>query len=47
LEEGLTIGNSIRTTSLFNYQKNDFDTFENNGLILIRFNKDLSVTVLE
>jgi len=47
LEEGLTVGNSIRTASIFNYQKNDLDTYENNGVILIRYNKDLSVTVLE
>lgn len=47
LEEGLTVGNSIRTASIFNYQKNAFDTFENKGLILVRYNEDLSVTVLE
>lgn len=47
LEEGLTDGKSIRTASLFNYKKNAFDAIENYGLILIRYNKDLSVTVLE
>jgi len=47
LEAGLTDGKSTRTVSLFNYKKNAFDAIENIGLILIRYNIDLSVTVLE
>jgi LysM repeat protein len=47
VEEGLSAGKSTRTISTFEYAKTSNGGFENNGLFLIQYNKDLSVTIID
>ncbi|MFD1293397.1 LysM peptidoglycan-binding domain-containing protein [Lutibacter holmesii] len=46
-DEGLTTGQSERIFSKFNYSKNTFGSFENEGLFLIQYNEDLTTTIIE
>jgi len=47
LEEGLDAGKSIRVFSTFNYSKNNFGSYENHGVFIIRYSEDLSATIIE
>lgn len=47
LAEGLTSGQSERIVSKFNYSKNSFGSYKNNGLYLIQYNEDLTITIIE
>ncbi|SDX38202.1 amino acid/amide ABC transporter substrate-binding protein, HAAT family [Lutibacter oricola] len=47
LEEGLKAGESRRLTSMFRFDKKILGAFENNGVHLIQYNKELSPVVLE
>lgn len=40
-------GKSKQLSSIFEYTKNDFGSIENDGLYLIQYNEDLSVTIFE
>ena len=46
-DEGFTSGQSERIFSKFNYSKNTFGSFENDGLFLIQYNEDLTTTIIE
>jgi len=41
IEEGLNSGKSSRMVSLFNYDKKPLESFENKGVYLIQYNKEL------
>tara|TARA_R110001583_G_scaffold82151_9_gene218318 strand:+ start:5949 stop:7676 length:1728 start_codon:yes stop_codon:yes gene_type:complete len=45
LEEGLKAGKSIRLCSEFNYNKKLFGSFENNGVYLVQYNKELKPVI--
>jgi len=47
LEEGLNAGKSLRIASVFNYNKKLFGSFENKGVFLIQYTKDLETIILE
>ena len=47
LEDGLKAGKSIRIASVFNYDKKLFGSFENKGVYLIQYNKELEPVILE
>ncbi|NLP58033.1 LysM peptidoglycan-binding domain-containing protein [Lutibacter sp. B1] len=47
LEDGLKAGKSTRISSTFDYNKKLFGSFENNGVFLIQYNKDLEAVILE
>ncbi|WP_299524264.1 LysM peptidoglycan-binding domain-containing protein [uncultured Lutibacter sp.] len=46
-ENGLTAGASSRLSSVFNYDKKIFGSFENTGVVLIQYTKDLEILKLE
>ena len=46
-EEALRAGKSSRISAVFNYNKKLFGSFENNGVYIIKFNKDLSPVKVE
>lgn len=46
-EDALISGQSIRVLSVFDYKKNTIGNLENNGLFLIRYNEDLTFTIVE
>ena len=46
-EEALIAGQSTRVSSIFDYHKNASGYLENNGLFLIRYHPDLTVTIIE
>jgi hypothetical protein len=45
LDEGLKAGKSIRLSAEFNYDKKLFGSFENNGVYLIQYNKELKPVI--
>lgn len=47
LERGLNAGKSARVSGVFNYSKKGNNGFENNGVYIIQYNKDLNAKVLE
>jgi len=47
IEEALRAGKSSRISAVFNYNKKLFGSFENNGVYIIKFNKDLSPVKVE
>ncbi len=47
LDEGLKKGKSYRISSIFNYDKKLFGSFENKGVFLIQYTKDLDTIILE
>lgn len=47
LQEGLKLGKSYRISSVFNYDKKLFRGFENTGIFLIQYTKDLNTIILE
>ncbi|SNR82623.1 PBP1 and LysM peptidoglycan-binding domain-containing protein [Lutibacter flavus] len=47
LEEGLKAGKSERVSAYFNYNKKMFGSFENNGVYLVQYNKELIPVILE
>ena len=47
LEDGLKAGKSSRVSGMFNYNKKLFGSYENNGVYLIQYNKDLNPIILE
>jgi len=47
LEEGLQAGKSYRLSSVFNYTKKPFGSFENTGVLLIQYTKNLELIILE
>jgi LysM repeat protein/ABC-type branched-subunit amino acid transport system substrate-binding protein len=47
LEEGLNAGKSFRISSVFNYNKKLFGSYENKGVFLIQYTKDLETIILE
>lgn len=47
IEDALRAGKSSRISALFNYDKKLFGSFENNGVYIIRYNKELSPVILE
>ncbi|PCH53413.1 MAG: hypothetical protein COC22_02800 [Flavobacteriaceae bacterium] len=47
LDEGLKLGKSYRISSIFDYNKKLFGNFENRGVYLIQYTKDLNTIVLE
>lgn len=46
-KKGLRAGKSERVSSIFDYRKKMFEGFENNGVYLIKNNKDLSTELLD
>lgn len=47
LEEGLKAGKSERVSAFFNYNKKIFGSFENNGVYLVQYNKELLPVILD
>jgi LysM repeat protein len=47
LEKGLKLGASRRLSSLFNYRKKMFGSFENIGIFLVNYTKELDSIILE
>lgn len=47
LEEGLNAGKSSRISSVFNYNKKLFGSYENKGVFLIQYTKELETIILE
>jgi len=47
LEGGLNAGKSFRVSSVFNYDKKLFGSYENKGVFLIQYTKDLETIILE
>ncbi|NQV77560.1 MAG: LysM peptidoglycan-binding domain-containing protein [Lutibacter sp.] len=47
LDEGLKKGKSYRISSMFDYDKKLFGSFENKGVFLIQYTKDLDTIILE
>lgn len=47
IEDGLKGGKSSRISSIFNYDKKLFGSFENTGIFLIQYTKDLEAIILE
>ncbi|MEX1381832.1 LysM peptidoglycan-binding domain-containing protein [Lutibacter sp.] len=47
IEEALRAGKSNRVSALFNYNKKLFGSFENNGVYIVKYNKELSPVVVE
>jgi len=47
LDEGLKLGKSYRISSMFDYNKKMFGSFENRGVFLIQYTKDLNTIILE
>ncbi|MCF6167153.1 LysM peptidoglycan-binding domain-containing protein [Lutibacter sp.] len=47
LDEGLKAGKSVRISRVFDYKKELFGSFENTGVFLIQYTKDLTPIVIE
>lgn len=47
LKEGLKAGKSVRVSGVFNYEKELLGSFENTGVFLIQYTKDLTPIVIE
>ena len=47
LEDGLKAGKSVRISRVFNYEKELLGSFENKGVFLIQYTKDLTPIVIE
>jgi hypothetical protein len=47
IEEALRAGKSSRISAVFNYNKKLFGSFENNGVYIIKYNKDLSSVIVD
>ncbi|UMB60389.1 LysM peptidoglycan-binding domain-containing protein [Lutibacter sp. A80] len=47
IEEALRAGKSSRISAVFNYNKKLFGSFENNGVYIIKYNKELSPVLVE
>ena len=47
IEEGLKGGKSFRISAAFNYNKKLFGSFENNGVYIVQYNKELKPVILK
>jgi LysM repeat protein len=47
LEQGLKAGKSSRLSTLFKYDRNLLESFENHGVFIIQYNKSLTPAILE
>jgi len=47
IEEALRAGKSSRVSAVFNYNKKLFGSFENNGVYIVQYNKELSPVIVE
>lgn len=47
IDESFYLGESKRVFSKFNYSRNAFGSYENNGLFLVQYNEDLTTTLFE